>query len=355
MQLRKATVLSFIAGLLTSAAQAADETGKWYFNPQYGYTWLDEARSADDDYHWALAVGKHLSERWSVELNGLVGDFDGPGGIELDQRAYSLDALFVFGRKRAVSPYLTFGAGYIGNESSLMDVDGPLAQAGLGLLIDVASNSAKTFVLQLRPEVKVRYDWGDTALHDDFHEYLVNLGLTLNFGPAPYVPAPPAPPAPQAPAPPPPAPAPAPLLDTDGDGVVDARDQCPNTPRGDRVDPVGCSYTLRLAVFFETNSDRLEPRSIPDLENAVATLKRVPTITGVIEGHTDSSGSDAYNLDLSERRARAVLAHLTSRGIDASRLEARGFGESQPEADNATAEGRAQNRRVVLRRTDVAR
>lgn len=354
MQIRKATVLSCIACLATSTAHGADEAGKWYFNPQYGYTWLDEARRADDDYHWALGFGKHLSEHWSLELNGLVGEFDGPGRIELDQQAYSLDALIVFGRKRSVSPYLLFGAGYIANDSTLGDVDGPLAHVGVGLLIDIASNSAKTFVLQLRPEVKARYDWADTALHDDFHEYLASVGLAFNFGPAPYQAPPPAPPAPKAPPPPPPPP-PAPPLDTDGDGVLDARDQCLNTPRGDRVDPVGCSYTLRLAVFFETNADQLKPQSIPDLDNAVATLKRVPTITGVIEGHTDSSGADTYNLDLSERRAQAVLAYLTSRGIDASRLQAKGFGESQPEADNATAEGRAQNRRVVLQRTDVAR
>jgi OOP family OmpA-OmpF porin len=72
----------------------------------------------------------------------------------------------------------------------------------------------------------------------------------------------------------------------------------------------------------------------------------------VVEGHTDNTGSDAYNQALSVRRANAVLKYLVDAGVPASRLSAQGFGESQPVADNDTAEGRAQNRRVVLRRSN---
>jgi outer membrane protein OmpA-like peptidoglycan-associated protein len=72
----------------------------------------------------------------------------------------------------------------------------------------------------------------------------------------------------------------------------------------------------------------------------------------VVEGHTDSTGADAYNQALSERRANSVLRYLVDAGVPASRLSAQGFGESQPVADNDTAEGRAQNRRVVLRRSN---
>jgi OmpA-OmpF porin, OOP family len=75
-------------------------------------------------------------------------------------------------------------------------------------------------------------------------------------------------------------------------------------------------------------------------------------ITGVIEGHTDSNGSAEYNQDLSERRAKAVREYLVSKGVAGSRLTAEGVGETRPIADNTNAEGRAQNRRVVLRRTD---
>ena len=141
-------------------------------------------------------------------------------------------------------------------------------------------------------------------------------------------------------------------LDGDGDGVPDSRDKCPATPRGDKVDTVGCSLTRKLEVFFDNDSSKLKPESFKDLDLAVEFLKAVPTATGIIEGHTDSNGSDSYNQRLSEQRANAARDYIISKGIDASRVEARGFGESQPVADNSTAEGRAQNRRVVLRRTD---
>jgi OOP family OmpA-OmpF porin len=72
----------------------------------------------------------------------------------------------------------------------------------------------------------------------------------------------------------------------------------------------------------------------------------------MVVGHTDSSGAEAYNQQLSERRAAAVVKYLESKGISAGRLTASGAGENEPIADNATAEGRALNRRVVLTRTD---
>jgi len=77
--------------------------------------------------------------------------------------------------------------------------------------------------------------------------------------------------------------------------------------------------------------------------------------SGVIEGHTDSVGKKAYNQKLSERRAAAVREYLKSEGIATDRMTVEGFGEERPVADNATAEGRAHNRRVVLRRTDCSK
>jgi OOP family OmpA-OmpF porin len=135
--------------------------------------------------------------------------------------------------------------------------------------------------------------------------------------------------------------------------VVDATDRCPNTPAGDKVDNAGCSLTIRLEVFFDTNSSTIKAESYPDLDRVVTFMKETsPSATGVVEGHTDSQGSDAANLALSQRRADAVLKYLVDHGISSARLTARGYGETQPVADNGTAEGRAQNRRVVLRRTD---
>jgi OOP family OmpA-OmpF porin len=140
-------------------------------------------------------------------------------------------------------------------------------------------------------------------------------------------------------------------LDSDGDGVVDSQDKCPDTPKGDRVDAVGCSFKEEIklpGVVFETNKAELLPESIPVLEGAIATLKRYPDINIEVAGHTDSRGSDAYNLDLSARRAATVLKYLLDGGV-ANALTSRGYGERQPVASNNTDAGRQENRRVVLR------
>ncbi len=102
-------------------------------------------------------------------------------------------------------------------------------------------------------------------------------------------------------------------------------------------------------VNFETNSARLTPESLAVLDRAVATLKRRPDIRVEVAAHTDSIGKASYNQALSERRAQSVYRYLVDHGIDPARLTARGYGESQPVASNATAAGRAKNRRVELR------
>ncbi|MCU0841133.1 MAG: OmpA family protein [Thiobacillaceae bacterium] len=141
-------------------------------------------------------------------------------------------------------------------------------------------------------------------------------------------------------------------LDSDGDGVVDGLDQCPDTPRGDKVDSKGCTLTSSIilkGVNFDFDADVIRDDAKPILDDAVATLKRYPALKVEVAGHTDSVNEEAYNQPLSERRAKAVMDYFVSQGIAAARLTAKGYGESSPIADNATADGRAQNRRVELR------
>jgi OOP family OmpA-OmpF porin len=142
-------------------------------------------------------------------------------------------------------------------------------------------------------------------------------------------------------------------LDSDNDGVVDSRDRCPGTAAGTPVDNTGCEmekhYRLN-GIYFEFDSAKLTPDSIAALNDALEILKRNSDLVVEVAGHTDSMGSDSYNQSLSERRAKSVLDYLVGNGIAASRLTSKGYGESQPVADNATDEGRAMNRRVELRR-----
>jgi len=111
--------------------------------------------------------------------------------------------------------------------------------------------------------------------------------------------------------------------------------------------PTGHRMVLR-GVTFKLNSAEIQPDAQVVLQAAAEVLEEHANVPVAIIGHTDSTGSEAYNRRLSERRAKAVRDYLISLGVDASRLSASGAGELEPVADNATADGRAQNRRVEL-------
>ncbi|MES3035861.1 MAG: OmpA family protein [Gemmatimonadota bacterium] len=147
--------------------------------------------------------------------------------------------------------------------------------------------------------------------------------------------------------------------DSDNDGVMDDADRCPNTPAGTRVDSTGCpiinsvldtAKTLVLeGVNFRTASAALTPGGRTVLLRAVTLLKASPTVRVEIDGHTDSQGTLRANERLSLARANTVKRTLVAAGIDAARLEVKGYGETSPRATNATAAGRGLNRRVELR------
>ena len=138
-------------------------------------------------------------------------------------------------------------------------------------------------------------------------------------------------------------------LDTDGDGVPDHLDQCPDTPKGATVNSVGC-WALKGVVLFDFNKWDIKPEAHRVLDEVVAIMQKNPELKGVIEGHTDGIGSQAYNLPLSEKRARAVEKYIEARGIDPARWTIKGYGKSKPIASNDTEEGRQENRRVELNR-----
>jgi len=107
-------------------------------------------------------------------------------------------------------------------------------------------------------------------------------------------------------------------------------------------------FTTR-GILFDVNSDRIRPESTPALTEIVTTLNEHADLKILIEGHTDNTGDDAQNLALSDRRAQSVVTYLTQQGVATARVSAQGKGETVPAADNGTAEGRQQNRRVVIR------
>lgn len=138
-------------------------------------------------------------------------------------------------------------------------------------------------------------------------------------------------------------------LDSDGDGVADYLDKCPNTLKGVMVDETGCAVSLTLKINFDYDKADIKPSFQGELKKAADFIAKYPGNKILVAGHTDSKGTDAYNQKLSERRAKAVREYLVGKlGVAADKLVARGYGETQPVGDNATAEGQAKNRRVEV-------
>jgi OmpA-OmpF porin, OOP family len=134
--------------------------------------------------------------------------------------------------------------------------------------------------------------------------------------------------------------------DADRDGVIDAKDDCPGTPRGATVDARGCWQVKGLR--FATDSAAIDAKGKKALDEVATVLKKNPKLHVQLGGHTDSTASESHNTGLSDRRAEAARKYLVAKGIDGDRISAKGYGESHPAADNATADGRAKNRRTEI-------
>lgn len=153
-----------------------------------------------------------------------------------------------------------------------------------------------------------------------------------------------------------------PDIDNDKDGIIDTLDSCPNEPENmnDFLDEDGCpddpnekvviskdKLIITEPVYFATNKDTILKKSYDIINEVARVLVENPQIKLVrVEGHTDDRGRDEYNQELSQRRANSVRKYLINKGVDKDRLEAVGYGESQPIAENETKEGRDKNRRV---------
>ncbi len=218
-------------------------------------------------------------------------------------------------------------------------------QGGAGVGFDLTPSATLSLDYRFLQTNIGRFDLAPgnrTALRYSAHTPMASLRISFGGTPAPT-----APPAKRAvvatrilPAPP---------SDRDGDGVPDDIDTCPDTPAGFKVDIKGCiveQTVILQAVNFDYDSDRLTKDSRATLDRVAGALRAQPELKVEIGGYTDSVGVAAYNLKLSQRRAEAVRKYLSAAGVPQSSMTAKGHGKASPIGDNATEEGRAQNRRV---------
>ncbi len=399
-------------------AYAEAEAGQPYLSAMGTYTDYDSKRGVDDGFGGRqFGLGYAINDKYNIEamLSLASPDYLGLSNVDEDQFGAGIDVQRVFRRAERFSPYLHAGLGYSQTDvaGNANDPDGAMYSLGAGFLLDLFSSE-----IALRGEYRHRID---STMSEDMSDNLISLGLQLPFGSStpkwvdsdgdgvadssdncPNTPAgarvdtfgceldsdgdgvkdskDECPGTPRGVA----VGANGCPNDSDGDGVTDDKDQCPNTPAGEPVDANGCELDddgdgvvnrldecpgtaagvqvdikgceikeeIRLeGVNFETNSDRLLPGAEAILNDAAATLGKNPTIRVEVAGHTDSDGAAEYNESLSSRRAQTVRDYLAVRGVAADRMTVRGYGEAQPIADNTTADGKAQNRRVVLRIT----
>lgn len=137
--------------------------------------------------------------------------------------------------------------------------------------------------------------------------------------------------------------------DSDGDGVIDTIDKCPESPVGVTVNSLGC--WVLAGVNFDTGKHNIKPQFYPAMNEVLRALNQNADLHVEIQGHTDNVGSPASNLELSNRRAKAVMNYLLENGIGRERLTSVGYGLTRPATSNANAQGRAINRRVELKPT----
>ncbi|NGY05306.1 OmpA family protein [Solimonas terrae] len=292
-----------------------------------------------------VLFGHQGENRFGYELHGSVETIETGKQLRTDFYNYALggDLFYAFGDRTHLTPYVLVGGGGDYNDiypnGAQDDGFSGFVNGGVGI---VTGPITKVGQIRLRADVRYVYDffgdkYGDirAALGIEiplFEEKKVEVAAAADNTKIVEVPTG--------------------LTDSDGDGVVDSADKCPDTPAGSRVDGDGCPFDKVInlkGVTFEFNKTRLRPDAQTILDWAVGVLKKYPDMKVEIAGHTDSIGSDAYNQKLSEGRAQAVMQYFVDHGVPADQLTAKGYGETQPIADNKTADGRELNRRVELR------
>ena len=360
--------LLLIPALLLGSAAFA-QNAKYEISPMIGYNLSEGNVGIKGDDHFLGGIelqynseDSKISPELSV-LHSPDADYDNNNGDTSITRLL-LNGVYTFDAMDKITPFVKAGAGYefVSSERTPRNEDGVVLDAGAGLKFAIAPAwSLKAEALYIA-KVDNRFN------HYADNNLVTMIGLSYAFGGekpqvVPETPAVVAEPqekdsdgdgiydaldkCPNTPANTTVNIEGCPIsLDDDHDGVLNENDICPNTPAGEAVNVEGCPLTVNLHINFENDSAAILASSNAKINKYADFLKAHTNYSAKIVGYTDSRGSAAYNKKLSQRRAKAVVAALVERGVDPKQLTAIGMGEANPVATNKTAEGRAQNRRI---------
>ncbi|BDF95697.1 MULTISPECIES: OmpA family protein [Pseudoalteromonas] len=347
MKLKSLTIALALAA--TSASSFAAEKEGFFigaFGDYYDASWENVRGSAgtnvDDSTGWGAELGYRFNDYWSARLEYADMDFDisssNPAmtATSMDGDRLGIDGLYHI---NGGPFYGIFGLKQLDITENLM-----FANLGAGYQHYFTDN----FAFNAEATMYQGLDRGYTDVAG-------KLGLSYIFGEqgssAPVEAAPTAAVVPVAVAP----------VDSDGDNIPDADDQCANTPMTDAVDGTGCTLyedrevTKSLLITFPNNTSKVSQKYLDDIDAAVAFLKEYPGTEVLLEGHTSSVGKADYNKWLSKKRADAVAARLIEDGIDKKRIITVGLGEERLKNPANTAEAHAENRRVEAHVTVIER
>lgn len=315
-------------GMSTHSA-VADE-GRFYIAPGVQWMDFDSHRQSEDEWGYTIGLGYGLSDNLALELNHNNIKMNTVTGTER-LRGIRLDAIYKLDNSiGVVSPFFAVGLGH----THFYSDDDTTMNAGAGLTYRFSDR------IEWRASARTFYGFDDGT-----YDFGIDTGLVFHLGEARSTARVEPTPAPQ--------PAPRAEADSDGDGVPDSRDDCPDTPRNYAVDDRGCPILIEevarveVEVEFEFDSAEVRPQYYETIRQVADFLAEHEDTVAELGGHTDNVGAEEYNQDLSERRAAAVRQVLIERfNVSPARITSRGYGESQPIANNGTPQGRAQNRRV---------
>ena len=317
---------------------AANSDYKYEITPTLGGVYTEGNSGTDRGYaNGGLNFGFNLFDsvidQIEVGFTNTLDQVDYENGTSTNVTRVFTNLVKEYSLTSNASLYSLVGVGheFFSNDDDLSNENSFYGNYGAGIKYKITDEVA----LKLDARHIIEADHGDNSLS-------YNVGLSVPFGKvskaAPVVEKP-------APVVEKPAPVAAPK-DSDGDGVIDSLDECPNTMAKAKVDSVGCMTLVNLNINFDTASAVIKNSYNTRIVEFANMMNANPKLKATIEAHTDSVGTDAYNQKLSERRAASTVEALKSLKVDPSRIKAVGYGETKPVATNTTAEGKAQNRRV---------
>ncbi|MES2672942.1 MAG: OmpA family protein [Pseudomonadota bacterium] len=331
MKHTRINILSAVISTLVSISVIAEDH-KFEAQLGAGRAFFEDAKN--DATVINLGLGYVINKNWTLEAVASDYDTDINNVGDIDGRQYRLDALYNIDTESKWRPYVAFGVGDQKQEFGNISAHDTLINAGVGVKRALGNN------WEFRTDIRAF-----NSLDEETTDLVISAGIGYLFGAAP---------AKAAPVVIAPAPVVVKEVDSDGDGVFDSKDKCPDTPKQYKVDAVGCpmelteTVAIKLAVKFDSAKSVVKDQYLDDIGNLAKFMNQYANTIVTVEGHTDSQGSDAYNKTLSQSRAEAVKQVLINKfSVAADRVKAVGFGEAKPTSDNTTAAGREENRRVV--------